>query len=248
MTGQMQALFHHYRAMDTRVLLARYRSGGLLPEAEAALLEVLADRGYTVETPEDNAADEIFAPAVDETTEAHSFSVDTRSALSVAWSWLKQKVAAVVLQSRERVRLRETWVQIARFGLLAACLWSAQLATLFGFGLFVTANVFCDSGPQARCFHMGLRFLEVGMTADALLLPVMVALLFPKRWITWYLKVVPPLALAVFGASIHWYRILPMFCSKAAELSALIAFLAAAYLILSPRNVSGAIFQGPTGL
>lgn len=95
---------------------------------------------------------------------------------------------------------------------------------------------------------MGLRFLEVGMTADALLLPVMVALLFPKRWITWYLKVVPPLALAVFGASIHWYRILPMFCSKAAELSALIAFLAAAYLILSPRNVSGAIFQGPTGL
>lgn len=35
--------------MDTRALLARYRAGGLLPEAEAALLEVLADRGYAGE-------------------------------------------------------------------------------------------------------------------------------------------------------------------------------------------------------
>jgi len=247
-TGQMQAFFHHYRAMDTRVLLARYRTGGLLPEAEAALLEVLADRGYIVEALDDNDADGIVALRVDEATEAHSFSTKARSALSVAGSWLKQKVAVVALHSKDRVRLRETWVQIARFGLLAACLWSAQLATLFGFGLFVTANVFCDSGPEARCFHMGLRFLEVGMTADVLLLPAMFALLFPKRWIAWYLKVVPPLSLAVFGASIHWYGILPMFCLKAAELSALIAFLAAAYLILSPKNVSGTIIQGPRGL
>lgn len=248
MTGQMQAFFHHYRAMDARVLLARYRTGGLLPEAEAALLEVLADRGYTVEALEDNDADGIVALRVGETTEAQSFSIKARSALSVDWSWLKQKVAAVALRSRDRVRFRETWVQIARFGLLAACLWSAQLATLFGFGLFVTANVFCDSGPEARCFHMALRFLEVGMTVDALLLPAIVALLFSKRWIAWYLKLVPPLSLAVFGASIRWHRILPMFCLRAAELSALIGFLAAAYLILSPKNASGTISQGPTGL
>lgn len=248
MTGQTQAFFHHYRTMDTRVLLARYRSGGLLPEAEAALLEVLADRGYTVEASENKDADGIAAPRIDETAEAHSFSMRARPSLSVAGSWLKQKVAAVALHSKDRVRLRETWVQVARFGLLAACLWSAQLATLFGFGLFVTANVFCDSGPEAKCFYMGLRFLEVGMAADALLLPAMVALLFPKKWIAWYLKLVPPLSLAVFGASIHWYRMLPMFCLKAAELSALIAFLAAAYLILSPKNVSGTISQGPAGL
>ena len=44
MSEQTQAFFHHYRAMDTRILLARYHRGGLLPEAEAALLEVLATR------------------------------------------------------------------------------------------------------------------------------------------------------------------------------------------------------------
>lgn len=222
--------------MDTRILLARYRSGGLLPEAKAALLEVLADRGYTVEALEPNSVGGIVELRVDETAEAHPFSIKTRPSLSVAWSRIEQKVVAAALQSKDRVRFRETWAQVARFGLLAACLWSVRLATLFGLGLFVTANVFCDSGPEARCFHMGLHFLEVGMTADALLMPAMVALLFPKRWIAWYLKVVPALSLAVFGASIHWYRILPMLCLKAAELSALIAFLAAAFLILSRKS------------
>ncbi len=101
MTGQMQAFFHHYRAMDTRVLLARYRTGGLLPEAEAALLEVLADRGYIVEALDDNDADGIVALRVDEATEAHSFSTKARSALSVAGSWLKQKVAVVALHSKD---------------------------------------------------------------------------------------------------------------------------------------------------
>jgi len=235
-TGQTQAFFHHYRAMDTRALLARYRSGGLLPEGEAALLEVLADRGYTVEASENKDADGIAALRVDETAEAHSFSMRARPSLPIAWGWLKQKVVAVALQSKDRIRLRETWVQVARFGLLAACLWSAQLASLFGVGLFVTANVFCDSGPEAKCFHMGLRFLEVGMAADVLLIPAIFVLLFPKKWLAWYLKAVPVLSLAVCVAAIHWYRVLPPFCAEVVELSALVAFFATAYLVLSWRS------------
>lgn len=237
MTQQTQALFHHYRAMDTRILLARYRSGGLLPEAEAALLEVLADRGYAMGALEDNGADKIATLRVDETAEAHSFSTNATRSLPLVWRWLRRKVATVALWARGRARLRETWMQVARFGLLAACLWSAQLASLFGLGLFVTANVFCDSGPQVRCFYMGLRFLEVGMIADVLLILTIIALLFPKKWIAWYLKAVPVLSLAICVAAIHWYRILPMFCAKAVELSSLIALLAIAYLILSRKSV-----------
>ena len=236
MTGNTQAFFHHYRAMDTRVLLARYRSGGLLPEAETALLEVLADRGHTVEASEDKGVDAITTLRVDEMVEAHPASMKAKRSLPRAWHWLKRKLAAVALQARGRGRLRETWVQVVRIGLLVACLWSMQLATLFGMGLFVVANVFCDSGPLTKCFHSGLHFLEVGMIADVLLVPAVLALLFTKKRIAWYLKAVPVLSLAVFVAAIHWYRVLPMFCVKAAEQSALIAFLATAYLILSRKS------------
>ncbi|MEO7050819.1 MAG: hypothetical protein ABI128_04065, partial [Rhodanobacter sp.] len=143
---------------------------------------------------------------------------------------------------------RETWAQVARFGLLAACVWSMQLATLFGIGLFVVANVFCDSGPRVACFHAGLSFLGIGAAADVLLIPVMVALLFPKKWSAWYLKAFPVLSLAVCVAAIHWYRVLPMFCGKAAGLSALIALLAAAYLILArKKSVSGGRSEVGTG-
>jgi hypothetical protein len=115
-------------------------------------------------------------------------------------------------------------------------LWAAQLATLFGFGLFVIANVFCDSGPLAKCFEAGLGFLAVGTTADALLIPAMVALLFPKKWSASYLKALPALSVAVCVAAIHWYRLLPAVCGRAAELSASIALLTTAYLILSRTN------------
>lgn len=46
MNDQRRDWVDRFGAMDTRALLARYRAGGLLPEAEEALLEVLADRGY----------------------------------------------------------------------------------------------------------------------------------------------------------------------------------------------------------
>lgn len=236
MTGQ--DFFHQYRTLDTRVLLARYRGGGLLPEAEAALREVLADRGCTMEAPEGKDAHGIAASRVDETAEAHPFSMEAKRPLPIAGRWLRRKVVAVALQSRDRARLRETWVQVARFSLLAVCLWSAQLASLFGVGLFVTANVFCDSGPLARCFHMGLHFLEIGTIADVLLIPAMIALLFPRGRIAWYLKAVPVLSLTVCVAAIHWYSVLPMFSAKAVDLSALIAFLATAYLILSRKTGS----------
>lgn len=233
MTGQKQDFFHHYRAMDTSILLARYHGGGLLPDAEAALLEVLADRGCAVEALEGRGAPGIATSRVDEVADAYSVSIKAKRSLPMAWRWLEIRVAAFALRARERGRLQETWAQVARFGLLAACVWSVQLATSFGLGLFVVANVFCDSGPLAKCFHTGLSFLEVGAAADVLLIPAAVALLFPKKWSAWYLKAVPVLSLAVFIAAIHWYRILPTFSAKAAELSALIAFLAIAYLILS---------------
>ncbi|MBD8900198.1 hypothetical protein [Rhodanobacter sp. DHG33] len=237
MTEQTQDFFHHYRAMDTRVLLARYRSGGLLPEAEAALREVLADRGCDVEALGGKGADGIATLYVDETAASPSISMKAGGPPPVGWRGLKQKSIAIALQVKEEPFRRETWAQVARFGLLAVCLWAAQLASLFGMGFFVVANVFCDSGPEVKCFHMGLHFLEVGLAADLLLIPAMIALLFPKKWIAWYLKAVPVLSLAVFAAAVHWYRVLPMFCSTAAKLSALIAVLATAYLILSRRSV-----------
>lgn len=234
MSERTQDFFHHYRVMDTRILLARYRSGGLLPEAEAALLEVLADRGCAVDELERQSAAGIAASGLDEVVEAHPVSM--RPSLASAWRRLAPKVAAFALHAGARARLRETWVQIIKFGLLAVCLWAAQLATLFGFGLFVIANVFCDSGPLAKCFEAGLGFLAVGTTADALLIPAMVALLFPKKWSASYLKALPALSVAVCVAAIHWYRLLPAVCGRAAELSASIALLTTAYLILSRTN------------
>ena len=233
MSEQTQAFFHHYRAMDTRILLARYHRGGLLPEAEAALLDVLADRGCAVGALENQGAAGAATSRVDEVIEAHPVSMKWRRSHPTAWRRLAREAAAFALRTKERARFRDTWAQVARFGLLAVCLWSAQLASLFGIGLFVVANVFCDSGPLAKCFHAGLGFLGVGAAADALLIPAMVALLFPKKWSALYLKSVPVLSLAVCVAAIHWYRILPAFCAKAAELSALIALFATAYLILS---------------
>lgn len=234
MSERTQDFFHHYRVMDTRILLARYRSGGLLPEAEAALLEVLADRGCAVDELERQSAAGIATSGPDEVVEAHPVSM--RPSLASAWWRFAQKVAAFALRAGARARLRETWAQIIKFGLLAVCLWAAQLATLFGFGLFVIANVFCDSGPLAKCFEAGLGFLAVGMTADVLLIPAMVALLFPKKWSASYLKALPGLSLAVCVAAIHWYRLLPAVCGRAAELSASIALLTTAYLILSRTN------------
>lgn len=226
MTGQTQDFFHHYRAMDTRVLLARYHSEGLLPEAKVALLDVLADRGYTVEMLAGKDVDVLPPLPVGEV--AYARPVSRRAMQS-----LKQKAMAFALHAKKRAGFRGILVQIVRSGLLVVCAGSICLASLFGLGLFVVANIFCDSGPLARCFSIGLDFLGVGASADVLLILVIFALQSPKKWAAWYLKALPLLSLVVFVAAIHWYQILPMFCAKAAVLSALIAFLSTTYLILS---------------
>lgn len=56
MNGQSRELLDRFGAMAAHVLLLRYRAGGLLPEAEAALLEVLSDRGYAGEALERKVA------------------------------------------------------------------------------------------------------------------------------------------------------------------------------------------------
>lgn len=236
MTSHRQNFFHHFRAMDTRVLLLRYRSGGLLPEARAALLEVLEDRGYTVETLESKGADEVVTQPMDDSAETAPVPTKAGRLLSTGWRWVTRKLSAFALRAMERVCLRETWTWVVRIGLLVVCMLSAQQASLFGMGFFIVANVFCDAGPQVKCFHMGLRFFEVGATADLLVIPIILALMFPKKWLVGYLKIVPVLSLMVFVAAIHWYGVLPPVCSRVAELSALIAVLTTAYLVLSRKS------------
>jgi len=62
MNAELRALLDRFGAMETHVLLLRYRAGGLLPEAEAALIEVLSDRGYAGEVLEQKVAALDVAP------------------------------------------------------------------------------------------------------------------------------------------------------------------------------------------
>ena len=128
-----------------------------MPEAETALLDVLADRGYAVEVLEGG----ISSVRVNGFAETRSVSMGRGGRLRQHGVGSQQKVTAFALRARERARLRETWAQVARFGLLAACLWSVQLASLFGIGLFVVANVFCDSGPWVKCFMRDCIFSKL---------------------------------------------------------------------------------------
>ena len=230
-TSQTHAFFHHYRAMDTRVLLLRYQSGGLLPEARAALLEVLADRGYAVGTLDDKDSYEATTLRAVRLVEPCSASGNERPLLSIVG--LRRRVSAFGAWARELARVRETWVQVVRISLLAGCAALAQLALLVGLGGFVIANVFCDSGPLAKCFYFSLVLLGGGTLGTLLWLLAMFALLSPKKWIVWYLKVVPVLSLTVFVAAIHWHSMFPTLSAKVAILSALMVFLAIAHMILS---------------
>lgn len=53
MKQQQLAFRGQFDAMDTKLLLQRYRQGGLLPDAEVALLSVLEGRGYSREQAEE---------------------------------------------------------------------------------------------------------------------------------------------------------------------------------------------------
>ncbi|MBD8871816.1 hypothetical protein [Rhodanobacter sp. DHB23] len=71
---------------------------------------------------------------------------------------------------------------------------------------------------------------------DTLSILALSAMLFPKKRSARYREAVPVLALAAFVAAIRRYRMPPAFCTKAAEPSAPIAFLAAACRILSWKS------------
>lgn len=64
--------------------MARYRSGGLLPEARTALLKVLADRGHAVKASEDQGVDEIATLRVNKMVEAHPAATKARPSLPTA--------------------------------------------------------------------------------------------------------------------------------------------------------------------
>ena len=178
-------------------------------------------------------ADAIRPPPVEVGVDARSVSIN-------AGQLIKQKSVASAFQASEPTGFRETWeAKIVRGCLLVVCAGAMCLASLFGMGMFVIANIFCDSGPLARCFSIGLDFLEVGVSADVLLILVIFALQSPKKWAAWYLKAVPVISLAVFVAAIHWYQTFPMFCTTPVVLSALIAVLSIAYLILSRKEPLG---------
>ncbi|WP_250628155.1 hypothetical protein [Pinirhizobacter soli] len=49
MKPQLEDFLEQFSNMDTNVLLLRYRAGGMVPDAEAALLEVLEGRGYSLQ-------------------------------------------------------------------------------------------------------------------------------------------------------------------------------------------------------
>ena len=235
MTGQTQVFFHHYRAMDTSALLARYRSGGLLPEAEAALLEVLGDRGYAVEALVGLGADEIAMPRVDEIVGAHPVSMKASRSLPIVWRCLRRKSVSLTLWATGQARLRETWVQVVRIAVLALCVLLANVAVLFGLGGFLIGNIFCDQGPLWRCFLNGLMALGVGVLCLLILMPVVLALTTRRGRYVWYLRVFPLIPLLIFLVSVHWHEVFPELFTKVATLSALMVLFSSGYAILQQR-------------
>ncbi len=63
MNGNTDALPDRFRTIETCVLLARPRAGGLVPEAEAASLDEFADRGIAAELAVRKGVGEGRAPA-----------------------------------------------------------------------------------------------------------------------------------------------------------------------------------------
>lgn len=67
MDRQSQSFIEQFSAMDTKLLLQRYQTGGLIQEAEVALLSVLESRGYSRER---LAQKETFHSTSNESSEA----------------------------------------------------------------------------------------------------------------------------------------------------------------------------------
>ncbi|RUL62228.1 hypothetical protein EKH79_15190 [Dyella dinghuensis] len=75
MDRQSQSFLEQFNAMDTKLLLQRYRVGGLIPEAEVVLLSVLERRGYSQEK---LAEKETLYPASTASPEASLLAKTTR--------------------------------------------------------------------------------------------------------------------------------------------------------------------------
>jgi len=237
MSSQTHALLERFRAMETRILLMRYRAGGLLPEAEAALLEVLADRGCAADMLARTGTEEMNALQVTEFGGVRSLSKSGKWLSAIARRWFEGRAAAPALRTGNRIGVRAMWTRIVRISLLMLCGLSASLAGLVGVGGFLIANVFCDQGPLWKCFSGGLLVLGVGALVIMVLTPAMLALSSRTGRFARYLKVFPLIPLPVFAAAIHWYRVFPELCARAAVLSALMVLLSGMHLILSRRSL-----------
>ena len=125
------------------------------------------------------------------------------------------------------------WAKIVRISLLVLSVAAMSQAALFGLGMFVIANVFCDSGPLRKCFYVGLLFLGAGTFMAACVLPAVIALILVRGRLFWYLKVYPVLLMLVGGFAMHWHRAFPAASTRVALMCVVMALLTCAHLFLS---------------
>ena len=125
------------------------------------------------------------------------------------------------------------WIRIVRMSLLLLNVVAMGQASLFGVGLFVIANVFCDSGPQDKCFHIGLQFLGTGALMAACVLPAIVALISVRGRLFWYLKVYPFLLVLMMVVAMHWHSGFPVETTRVAVMCGVMAVLTCVYVFLS---------------
>jgi hypothetical protein len=127
------------------------------------------------------------------------------------------------------------WAKIVRISLLVLSVAAMGQAALFGVVLFVVANVFCDSGPFQKCFHAGLFFLSAGALMAACVLPAIIALIWVRARLFWYLNVYPILLMLAGGFAMHSHQGFPALSTYVAVMCVVMALLTCVHLFLSKR-------------
>lgn len=128
---------------------------------------------------------------------------------------------------------KAVWLRILRISLLVLNVLAMILANLFGVGLFFIANIFCDSGPPARCFHMGLQFLGTGVLTIVCVFPAVLALTAVGSRFSWYLKVYPSLLLLMIVVAMRWHSDFSVESTGIAIMYGVMAVLTCIYVFLS---------------
>ncbi len=128
------------------------------------------------------------------------------------------------------------WTRIVRISLLVLSIIAMGQAALFGLGLFVIANVFCDSGPLQKCFQTSLFFLGAGMLMAACVLPAIIALISVRGRLFWYLNIYPILLMVAGGLAMYWHQAFSVLGTRAALMCVVMALLTCAHLFLSKRS------------